>query len=87
MTDKTKLNLTDFAWFIQIVLFKVPAHIGIKGNEKTYKTEKQAIDMSRMITTRLPYTNTTWPSGKLETPNGKESGKIILTNYIPSTTH
>ena len=35
----------------QIILCKVPAYIGIKGNEAA----KQAIDMLRITTTRLPY--------------------------------
>ena len=38
----------------QIILCKVPAHIGIKGNEET---AKQAIDIPWMTTTRLPYTD------------------------------
>ena len=33
--------------------YKVPAQIGIKGNEEA----KPAIDMSEMTTTRLPYTD------------------------------
>ena len=55
----------------KIILCKVPTHIGIKGNKKT---EKQAIDMLEM-TTRLPYTNYYWPTGRLETLGGIESGK------------
>ena len=39
----------------QLTLCKVPAHIGIKGNEEADKAAKQAIDMPEMTTTRLPY--------------------------------
>ena len=39
----------------QIILCKVPAHTGIKGNEKADRAAKQAIDIPEM-TTRLPYT-------------------------------
>ena len=39
----------------QLTLCKVPAHIGIKGNEEAGKAVKQGIDMPRMTTTRLPY--------------------------------
>ena len=38
----------------QITLYKVPAHIGIKGNEETDKAANQAIYMPGMTTTRLP---------------------------------
>ena len=37
----------------QIILCKVPAHIGIKGNEEADKAAKKVIDMPRMTTTRL----------------------------------
>ena len=37
----------------QINLCKVPAHIGIKGNEVADKAAKQAIDMPGKTTTRL----------------------------------
>ena len=40
-----------------INLCKIPAHIGIKGNEEEIKTAKQAIDMPGMTTTRLPHTD------------------------------
>ena len=38
----------------QLTLCKVPAHIGIKGNEEADKT---ALDMPGMTTTRPTYTN------------------------------
>ena len=41
----------------QIILCKVPAHIGIKGNEEADKAAKQAIDMPGMTTTRLSHTD------------------------------
>ena len=41
----------------QLTLCKVPAHIGIKGNEEADKAAKQAIDMPGMTTTRLPHTD------------------------------
>ena len=37
-------------------LCEVPAHTGVKANEAD-KTEKQAIDMPRMTTTKPPYTD------------------------------
>ena len=33
------------------------AHIGVKGNEETNKAAKQAIDIPRMTTIRLPYSD------------------------------
>ena len=39
----------------QLTLFKVPARIGIKGNEETDKAAKQSIYISGMTTTRLPF--------------------------------
>ena len=33
------------------------AHIRIKGNEEANQAAKRAMDMSRMSTTRLPYTD------------------------------
>ena len=41
----------------QITICKVPAHIGVKGNEEADKTAKQLIDIPDMATTRLPYTD------------------------------
>ena len=38
----------------QIILFKVPAHMGIKENEEADKAAKQATDMPEMTLTRLP---------------------------------
>ena len=40
-----------------INLCQISAHTGIKGNEETDKATTQAIDMSGMTTTRLPYTD------------------------------
>ena len=36
-----------------IILYKIPVHTGMKGNEEIDRTAKQAIDMPRMITARL----------------------------------
>ena len=40
-----------------IILCKVPAHIGFKGNEKADRAAKQAIDMPEMTKRRQPYTD------------------------------
>ena len=50
----------------QLTLYKVLAHIGIKGNEEPFQAAKQAIDMT---TTRLG------------TLNGKRNGKTALVSY------
>ena len=39
----------------QITLYKVPAHIELRGNEEVGKAAIQAIDMTGMTTTRLPH--------------------------------
>ena len=41
----------------QITICRVPAHIGVKGNEKADKAAKQAIEIPGMTTTRLPYSD------------------------------
>ena len=41
----------------QLTLCKVPADIGIKGNEEADKAAKQAIDRPEVTTTILPYTD------------------------------
>ena len=41
----------------QLTLCKVPAHIEVKGNKEADKTEKQAIDITGMTTTRASYSD------------------------------
>ena len=41
----------------KIILCKLLANIGIKGNEEADKAAKQVIDMPRMTTTKLTYTD------------------------------
>ena len=41
----------------KITLCKVSAHMGIIKNEEADKATKQAIDMPRVTTTRIPYTD------------------------------
>ena len=55
------------AQYKKVTLCKVPAHMGIKGNE--------AIDTPGVISTRLPYTDYYFPSGRQESPNSRGSGK------------
>ena len=63
----------------QIMLCKVPAHMGIKRNKEA---AKQAEDMAGMATIRPPHTDyyLTIRSG-LETLSGKENGKTVLASY------
>ena len=63
-------------------LCKFPAHMGIKWNERTVNATKQAIDMPRMTTTRLPHIYSTNCSlGGIETPSDKGNGKTVLVSY------
>ena len=63
----------------QFTLCKVPAHIGIKGNEEAHKAAKQATDMPEMTTTRLPHIDY-----KLTISSARNSTKMnwSLTNKI-----
>ena len=66
----------------QIILFKVSAHIGIKGNEEADNEAKQEIDMPGRTITRLPYTDYYLILGGLETLNGKGNERTVLVGYI-----
>ena len=55
----------------------------IKGNEAD-KAANRAMDMPGMTTTRLPYTGYYLTFRRVETPNGKGRGKIVIGNYTTS---
>ena len=68
----------------QIVLYKVPAHIGIKENKEGDKTAKQAIDLPGMTTSKLPYTDYYLTIRRAKNCEWQKSGKIVVTNYTIS---
>ena len=68
----------------QIILCKVPAHIGIELNKRADKAGKQIIDMPGIITTRLLYTDYYLTIMRAETQDGKGSEKTVLANYTTS---
>ena len=56
----------------------------IKGNKEADKATKEAINMPRVTTTRIPYTDYYLPSGGQEIPSDKGNGKIVAANYATS---
>ena len=68
----------------KIILCKVHAHIGIKGNEEPDKVAKQAIDLPGMTTSKLPYTDYYLTIRRAKNCEWQKSGKIVVTNYTIS---
>ena len=51
--ESTIWEYQEYLW----ILCKVPAHMGIKGNEEADKAAKEAIDVLGLTSTGLPYTD------------------------------